>query len=89
MRRTGIYGAWDVAVMTALGLILVGMLAVNWLAFRFVTSSCGEWRAWFAWRPVRIRGRIYWLTRVERSLGYTHDLISFRKWRYRPLNSAN
>jgi len=85
MKRTGIYGAWDVMVMAALGILLVGMLAINWLAFRFVRTSYGEWQAWFAWRPVRVQGRTYWLTHVERSLGFTHDLVSFKKWRYRPL----
>jgi len=86
VKGNGIFSSWEKAVLLV---IFVGMLAVNWLAFRFANASHGEWRAWFAWRPVRIHGRVFWLIRVERALTYTPDLISFKRWRYRRIEHAN
>jgi len=87
-KGTEIAGATGVALRVFAGITLLVMLAVNWVSFRFVNESAYDWRRWFAWHPVRIGGRTYWLTHVERSLSYTPGLISFKAWQYRKPGTA-
>jgi hypothetical protein len=47
-----------------------------------------QWRRWFAWHPVKIDGKRYWLKTIERKGTYwvSEDMLDVSIiWEYRPL----
>jgi len=76
LRAASIAGWTLISPLLLVTVILVGVLApFMWLSInleRWLAPSA-EWHPWFAWRPVRINGRIWeddgpliWWERIER-----------------------
>jgi len=88
-KRKGIADAGGITLRVLAGIALLVMLVVNRIEFGFVKEPYGAWKTWFAWRPVIVRGKVHWMTAVERSLSHVPGLVPLKKWVYRPLQRTN
>jgi hypothetical protein len=71
---------WNIFVVAPLILaLLIDITIREWICPR--TASC-HWQVWFAWRPVFVKKRLRWLTRVKRRVAYDREIMGGRQWDY-------